>query len=554
MMTKTPSLEDLQTDSEALQRLIDEYALLKETIQQSPAQYCVYDDDGRLVLWNQAYEHAHPKAFAKFYANGADAAALTYKEIMRSSLQSEVPEDEIDGAIKATAVQFKAFKAGVVERQYASVGWLGFTSFPLPSGGVAAMAVNITELKERERELTLARQRAEEGKQAKADFLASMTHEIRTPMNGVLGMAELLRHSDLDDRQRLFVESISKSGDALLNIVNDVLDMSKIEAGQLRIDQSSFDFREMAEDVAWLMSGGAAEKSIGFFMRIDPRLPQRMVGDAGRVRQILLNLVGNAIKFTDKGHVVLSIKPSNGVCEDDQLGLRITVEDTGPGLSPEHCQTVFQQFEQADREVGRALKGTGLGLAIVASLAKLMGGQVGVESEPGEGSTFWCEVVLGQDQICGLSPAIRGDLRGTVLLLDACVTSREIMVERLESKGVTCLAVGNTNDAIEMISRRSRGHGKIDAIILSDDPQGQSTLRLLRANPRWNAIRTILCKPIHQGAGSLSFCHPNAFANLTAPVRSKQLRETLEAAFQNDTTALYLQASTRPPPKFAFSH
>ncbi|MFN7104303.1 MAG: PAS-domain containing protein, partial [Pseudorhizobium sp.] len=247
-----------------------------------------------------------------------------------------------------------------------------------------AVFTDVTEVKEREAELTRLVQRAEAADKAKSEFLANMSHEIRTPMNGVLGMAELLAKSNLDTRQKTFIDIIVKSGNALLTIINDILDFSKIDAGQMKLRKAPFDPVEAIEDVATLLSSSAAEKDIELIVRGDASIKETVLGDAGRFRQIITNLVGNAVKFTEKGHVFIDLH-SQPVAQGEMM-LSVRIEDTGLGIPDEKLKSVFEKFSQVDTSSTRRHEGTGLGLAITAGLVDLFGGYIEVESEVGKGS------------------------------------------------------------------------------------------------------------------------------------------------------------------------
>lgn len=261
-----------------------------------------------------------------------------------------------------------------------------------PSGDVVSLALNITSSVRYEEQLHDARERAEAANRAKSAFLANMSHEIRTPMNGVVGMAELLTETDLNNEQRLFVETIKHSGEALLVIINDVLDYSKIEADKLVLHPEPFDLEKTLNEVVMLLQPTARGKGLALKVDYDRSVPTSFVGDPGRIRQIVTNLMGNAVKFTLKGEVLLRVVGSN---EDvGRTTLQITVEDTGIGIAPDKVDHVFGEFNQVEDDRNRQFEGTGLGLAITKRLIEMMQGQVWVESQEGVGSCFGFRITL----------------------------------------------------------------------------------------------------------------------------------------------------------------
>ena len=246
----------------------------------------------------------------------------------------------------------------------------------------------LAQIEQRDMQLRLAKDEADAANEAKSQFLAKVSHEIRTPMNGILGMTELLLRSDLNDKQRSFAVTVQRSVDSLLSIIGDILDFSKIEAGKLSLERIAFDLRQSIEDVVSLLAEGAEQKGLGFAFHIEDAVPKAVQGDPVRLRQILTNLVNNAIKFTDRGHIAVNVQHEGG------NRIRLSVSDTGVGIAAETVATLFQPFHQADSSTSRKYGGTGLGLAIVKQLAEMMNGTVGVTSALGHGSTFWVTLCL----------------------------------------------------------------------------------------------------------------------------------------------------------------
>lgn len=394
------------------------------------------------------------------------------------------------------------------------------------------------DLKEANLSMETARLKAESADRAKSEFLANMSHEIRTPMNGVLGMAELLVRTNLDSRQKTFADVILKSGNALLTIINDILDFSKIDAGQLSLDPAPFRLAEAIEDVATLVSTRVAEKDLELIVRVDPDLPAGVVGDVGRIRQITTNLVGNGVKFTEKGHVLVDV---SGETKDGIAQLTFRVEDTGIGIPEEMQKKVFEKFSQVDASSTRRHEGTGLGLAIASRLVELMGGTMGMSSTVGKGSTFWFTIPLPVQEDFKPARPIPVDVSGArVLVIDDNKINRDILLEQLRSWHFDCAAAESGEVGLAFLDRAIDLGAKVDCIILDYQMpgiNGSEVARRIAANPAtWN-IPVLLLTSVDQAITGRLTIESGISAHLNKPARSSALLETLVALMQNAKVA-----------------
>jgi signal transduction histidine kinase/CheY-like chemotaxis protein/HPt (histidine-containing phosphotransfer) domain-containing protein len=341
-------------------------------------------------------------------------------------------------------------------------------------------------------ELEDAKSKAEAANKAKSEFLATVSHEIRTPLNGVLGTTEVLLNTELSERQRRFGQIIHGSAKTLLSIINNILDFSKIEAGRVELDMVAFDARGIVEEVQDLFNDMAEKKGLRFGSHVAPHLPRRLVGDAGRLRQVLTNLVGNAVKFTERGEVMIHVRPDE-IATADKMRLRIEVRDTGIGIAADSQTKIFESFAQADQSTTRRYGGTGLGLAIAKQLAQMMGGEIGVDSRVGEGSTFWFTVLLAISAEEAEDPKRRLLSGIRALVVDGMRSSREAFGAQLASLGISSRAVDHEDEALTLLQLAGRVGQRFDvAFIDSAELDAGWLVREIRKDPAVGQTRIVL--------------------------------------------------------------
>ena len=430
---------------------------LADAIESLDAGLLMFDADERLVICNRRFRAMYP-ALAHLMAPG-----VSYEAIVREAVRIYPPAESDRGLSDeeriAERLDHSRRRKGSSYEAGGGGRWSRIGEFATSECGTVCLVTDITDLKRHEDELRRARDEAQAAARAKAEFLANMSHEIRTPMNGVTGMAELALDTELTPRQREYLVAIKSSADSLLTVINDILDFSKVEAGKLELEVAPFGLRALLDDTLRSFAPPAHEKGLELCGRLDPAAPEVLLGDPHRLRQVLVNLVGNAVKFTEHGEVVVSIDlDPDAPADAATAALAFSVRDTGVGIPADRREAIFAPFEQADSSTTRRYGGTGLGLTISARLVALMGGSIRVEENPGGGSVFRFTARFDRlDEAPAAARAPSGLAGLPVLVVDAHATGRSILAEMLAGWRMVPTAVAGVRLGRRGDPRRPRG-------------------------------------------------------------------------------------------------
>jgi PAS domain S-box-containing protein len=516
---------DITERKQVQAELIREKQFLETLNQTSPVAIVVLDNAGNIVSCNPAFERLFGYAAWEIQGKNLDGL-ITSKETIDEA--KAYTQQTMNGVVHGIGKRCRK------DGQLVSVELHGV---PVVVSGerVGALAIyhDITELEK-------ARNEAEESSRTKSEFLANMSHEIRTPMNGVIGMLELALDTPLTHEQTDYLQTSLQSAEALLTLLNDILDFSKIEAGRLELETINFDLRNVVEDVAYTLARRAQDKGLEVVCLIHPDLASDLKGDPGRLRQILVNLLGNAIKFTHFGEIVVQAEPVEET--DTHVVIHFAVNDTGVGIPSDRLTAIFDRFTQADGSTTRQYGGTGLGLAICKQLVDAMGGRIGVESKPGVGSTFWFEIPLAKQSRekrntapLALKPV--NLMQARILIVDDNQTNRVVLTKNVEALGSRVDSVASGARALEVLRKAHRSGDPYHLVLLDmqmPGMDGEQTARAIKSDPSAKDVKIIVLTSMGQRGDAVRLEALGCSGYLLKPVKQQMLFDAVIAVWSSE--------------------
>ena len=529
--------------SALLRQMFKSYDLLRSALDVVDAPLIIFDNENKVVQFNHSASHYYRKRGVKLAKGQSEKELLelSAKRRFDSASQREMWVNEMTTLrrkhiISGEPVTVKTHELTETGEEIGDL-YQQVVLARIRDNFTVDMRADVTALKnkeitlaEREEDLKKSRNEAMVSNRCKSEFLANMSHEIRTPMNGVIGMSELLLESSLSSEQRLYASTISSSSMALLTLINDILDFSKVEAGKLQIDPVAFDLKEVFEDIGAMLATRAHVKGVEIVTNYHPDLPARFIGDSDRLRQVINNLAGNAVKFTDEGHVAMHV---TGRLEDDMASLKFEIVDTGIGIPEEKLEGIFSVFEQVDGASNRRFEGTGLGLAIARRLVNLMGGEISVQSTLGEGSRFEFEICLPVDanyvHVDNSSDCL--ELSGkNILIVDDLPLNCEILSRRVKAWGMHPIVVGSGEEALKLFFSDSDEMPNVDIAIFDYQMPGIDGHELcsrFKTEPALADIPILMLSSVDHSIQGQRVRELGFVGCLMKPVRSDVLHEHL---------------------------
>ncbi|HSA86484.1 MAG TPA: response regulator [Nitrospira sp.] len=559
---------DITDRKRAAEALIRSHSLLQSFVEHAPAAVAMLDKNLRYLAvsrrWLQDYRLGDQDLMGRHHSDvfPGTRSMKEWQTIHRRCLEGAVERREEDRIVRADGSEdWLRWEVRPWREVSGDIGGLIMFTEVITERkrAEAALGKATQDLERKNKELAAARDRALEASNIKTEFLATMSHEIRTPMNGVIGMTGLLLDTPLSTQQREYAEAVRLSGEQLLDIINDILDFSKIESGKLDLEDLNFDLQATMEDAISLLGERAYAKGLELTSLVQAGVPTGLRGDPGRLRQILVNLIGNAIKFTEQGEVLVTVNTED---EPDEAAatiphplyrrLRFEISDTGVGIAPEHLAKLFQPFTQADGSTTRKYGGTGLGLAICKQLVEMMGGRIGVNSNMGEGSVFWFTLRLPLQPpetlpIAATPTALRNC---NILIVDDHATNRRVLERSLRAQGVRYESAENGDQALECLRNAALRQTLFDVAILDMQMPGMDGLELARrikSEPAIRATRLVLLTSVGRRGDAKAAQGVGIDAYLTKPIRQSLLYQCLTLVLGGvpNTDALTAQTATQ---------